>query len=110
VADTIVILTLNPNDITLEEAEEIGQAARDLNLNCEVQATAQQRAGHAVTWFEVLRISLLGGAFAVGKALTDEAAKRLVATFVEWARKRFKGRRSASKRPCTWRYTDQTAP
>jgi hypothetical protein len=101
--DKITILTLNPNDITLEEAEELGQSARDhareLSVNCEVEVSAQQREGYGVTWFEVLHVSLLGAAFAVGKAVTDETAKRLVTSSVQWARNRFRGRKKESKRP-----------
>jgi hypothetical protein len=99
-ADTIGINTPNPNDITLEEAEEIAGAVRRLNLNCEVKVSGQHRTGYGVTWFEVLRIALLGGgAFGIGKAFTEEVAKKIADIVVEWARERFRGRKSASKRP-----------
>jgi RNA 3'-terminal phosphate cyclase len=99
-ADAIVIRTASPKDITLEEAGEIAEAVRGLNLNCEVRVEGQERTGYGVTWFEVLRIALLGGgAFGVGKAFAEETAKKIADIVVDWARERFKGRKSASKRP-----------
>jgi RNA 3'-terminal phosphate cyclase len=99
-ADTIGINTPNPNDITLEEVEEIAEAVRRLNLNCEVTASGQHRTGIGVTWFQVLRIVLLGGgAFGMAKAFTEEVAKKIADIVVEWARERIRGRKSASKRP-----------
>src|ERR1700752_3259707 len=98
-ADTIGINTPNPNDITLEEVEEIAEAVRRLNLNCEVKVSGQHRTGIGVTWLQVLRIALLGGAFGIGKAFTEEVAKKIADIVVEWARERIRGRKSASKRP-----------
>jgi hypothetical protein len=48
VAEEIVIRTANPNDITLEESEEIAKAVRGLNLNCDVRVEGQQREGMAL--------------------------------------------------------------
>ena len=100
-AEAIVIYTANANDITLEEVEEIATAIRGLNPNFDVQVEAQQRTGYGVTWFEVLRISLLAGAFArVGKVVAEGLVKEIVDIAVDWARKRFKkGRKRASRRP-----------
>jgi hypothetical protein len=98
-ADTIVIRTANPKDITIEETEGIAKAVRDLDLNCDVKVEGQQRTGYGVTLFEVLRISLVGGALWASKALAEEAAKKIMAVVVDWVRERFKGRRSGSKRP-----------
>ncbi len=95
-ADKIVISTANPNDITVEEAEEIAQAIRVLKPDCDVQVEGRQREGYGVTWFEVLRISLGG---ALGGKLVEVVAKKVVDVVVDWARKRFRGRKSASKRP-----------
>jgi hypothetical protein len=63
------------------------------------QTEGQERAGYGVTWFEVLRITLLGGAFGLGKVFAEEVAKKTADVVVEWARERFKGRKSKSKRP-----------
>jgi hypothetical protein len=99
-AGEIIIRSANPNDISLEEAEEIASAVRSLNLNFDTQVVGQEREGYGVTLFEVLRISLVGGAVAgMGKALIEEVAKKLVDIVVEWTRKRFRGRKRTSKRP-----------
>jgi hypothetical protein len=98
-AETIVIRTANPGDITLEEVEVVAKAIRDLRLNCDVQVEGQQREGYGATWFEILRIALLGGAFGVGKVFAEEVAKKVADIAVDWARGRFRGRKSASKRP-----------
>ena len=99
-ADAIIIRTANPNDITLDETEEIAKAVRGLNLNCDVQVVGKEREGYGVTLFEVLRISLVSGvAFGMGKAFAEEVAKKIADIVVEWARERFRGRKSASKRP-----------
>ena len=106
--DAIVIRTMSPHDITLDEAEEIAQAIRGLNLNCEVQVEGHERQGKGVTWFEVLHISLLAGIFAgAGKVLAEEAAKKIAAVFVDWHVKGLSN--DHPNVPSTWRYTDLTA-
>ncbi|MGD1083076.1 MAG: hypothetical protein ABR881_32580 [Candidatus Sulfotelmatobacter sp.] len=97
--ETIVIRTANPRDITIEEAGEIASALRTANPGVSVKTEGQERTGFGVTWFEVLRITLLGGAFGLGKAFAEEVVKKVADIFVEWARERFKGRKSNSKRP-----------
>src|SRR5580700_9403000 len=88
--EEITIRTANPNDITLDEAENIGVAIRTLNLATTVNVVGQERTGYGVTLFEVLRIGLGGGfAFGAGKAFAEEAAKKIADVVVEWARKRF---------------------
>ncbi len=98
-SETIIIQTPNPHDITLEEAENIASALRAANPSFSVKAEGYERKGRGVTWFEVLRIGLLGGAFGVGKVFAEEVVKQTADIVVEWARDRFKGRKSNSKRP-----------
>jgi hypothetical protein len=98
--DAIVIFTPNPHDITLEEAEDVARAIRGLNTNRDVRVAGKEREGYGVTWFEVLHISFLGGAaFGLGKMVAEELAKRVTDIAVDWARERFKGRKSKSRRP-----------
>jgi|SRR5580704_7607171 hypothetical protein len=99
VLNSIVINTSNPLDITLDEAEDIAKAVRGLNLNCEVRVAVTQRTGYGITWFELLRFSLEAGALWAGKTFAEEVAKKLADVAVDWARERFKGRKSESKRP-----------
>lgn len=99
-ADEIVIPTQSSNDITLKEAEEMAEVVRGLNLNCDVRVKgAEERTGLGITWFEILRISFIGGALWLGKMLTEDVIKRIAEAAVDWARARFKGRKSGSKRP-----------
>jgi len=98
-SETIVIRTANPHDITLEEAEGIASLLRAAYPTLSVKTEGQERTGYGVTWFEVLRITILGGAFGVGKAFAEEVVKKTADVVVEWARERFKGRKSKSKRP-----------
>jgi hypothetical protein len=83
----IGINTPNPHDVTPAEAEEIANAIRGLNPAWNVTVTVTERTGYGVTWFEVLRIALTGGAF-VGKEVLKEAAKKIADIAVEWARER----------------------
>jgi hypothetical protein len=93
-AEIIDINTPNPHDITPAEAEEIAEAIRRLNPTYEVTVTVTERTGYGITWFEILRISLAGGAFA-GKEAMKEAAKKVADIVVEWARERFKREKPA---------------
>ncbi len=97
--EEIIIHSPSPFDITTEEAEEIATAIRGVNLNCDVQIKVTQRSGRGLTWFEVLRITLLGGAFGAGKLFTEEVVKKIADIVIDWARERFKGRKKESKRP-----------
>jgi hypothetical protein len=90
--DPIVVITKNPADITLQETEEIAELIRGLDLDLEVQVESKPRGGYGVTWFEVLVIS-------AATKLGDAVIKKLVDVTVEWARQRFRGRKSGSKRP-----------
>ena len=58
-----------------------------------------QREGLGITWFEILRIALMGGAFGAGKLFTEEVVKKIADVAVDWAQERFKGRKKKSKRP-----------
>jgi hypothetical protein len=66
-AQAIALNSPNPSDITPKEIEDIAIAIRGLNLNCEVRTSVTQREGLGITWFEILRITLMGGAFGAGK-------------------------------------------
>jgi hypothetical protein len=96
--DAIIVRTMNPNDITMEEAEQIAQAIRDLNPNSPVQVKAHLTESKGVTWFEIVSITLSAGAWAT-KVVAEDAAKEIAKRAVEWARQRFRDRRKDSKRP-----------
>jgi len=74
--------------------EEIAQAIRGLDLDCDVQVDITERTGYGVTWFKVLHIALEGSIF-VGKAATVAAAKKIAEAVIDWARAQF----NKSKRP-----------
>jgi hypothetical protein len=95
-AGSIVVRTLNPLDITPDEAAEIAATIRGLNLDGEVRVEAPAREDRGLTWFEFLYITL---AFKVGQVAVDEATKKITDIAVNWARQRFRGRQSGSKRP-----------
>jgi hypothetical protein len=95
-AGSIVVRTQNPLDITPDEAVGIAAAIRGLNLNGEVRVEEQEREYRGFTWFEFLYITL---AFKVGQTVVDEATKKITDIVVDWARQRFRGRKSGSKRP-----------
>jgi ribosomal protein L13E len=98
-AGSIVVRTQNPRDITPDEAGEIAAAIRGLSRDSEVRVEEHERGGRGLTLFEVLYITLAGGAFKVGQIVVDETAKKITDIVVDWARQRFKGRKSESKRP-----------
>lgn len=98
-AQAIALNSPSPFDITPEEIEDIAAAVRGLNLNCEVRTSVTQREGVGITWFEILRIALLGGGFGAGKLFTEEVVKKIADVAVDWARERFRGRKKESKRP-----------
>jgi len=96
----IVIQTKNPHDITMEEAEQIASILRNTDCDFSVTTQALERTGYGVTWFEVLNISVLGGAaFGLAKAFAEEVVKKIADIAVDWAHERFKGPKSKSKRP-----------
>jgi len=95
-AGSIVVRTQNPLDITPDEAVGIAAAIRGLNLNGEVRVEEQEREYRGFTWFEFLYITL---AFKVGQTVVDEATKKITDIVVDWARQRFRGLKSGSKRP-----------
>lgn len=97
--ETVVIHSASSRDIWPEETNTIAEAVRKLNSEFNVKVEDHERTGVGVTWFEVLRITLLGGAFGVGKVFAEEVAKKIADIVVEWARERFKGRKSKSTRP-----------
>jgi hypothetical protein len=93
---SIVVRTLNPLDVTPDEAEEIAATIRKLDLDSKVRVEEQEREHRGLTWFEIIHITL---AFKVGRIVVDEATKKISDIVVEWARQRFRGRKSGSKRP-----------
>ena len=93
---SIVVRAQNPLDITRDEAGEIAAIIRGLNLASEVRVEEQEREGRGLTWFEILYITL---SFEADQIVVDKAVKEIAAIFVDWARRRFGGRKSGSKRP-----------
>jgi hypothetical protein len=93
---SIVVRTQNPLDITRDEAREIAATIRGLNLASEVRVEEQEREGRGLTWFEILYITLC---FEADQIVVDKAIEEVAAIFVDWARRRFRGRKSGSKRP-----------
>jgi hypothetical protein len=67
-----------------------------LNLASEVRVEEPEREGRGLTWFEILYITL---SFKAGQTVVDEATEEIAAIFMDWARRRFAGRKSGSKRP-----------
>jgi uncharacterized repeat protein (TIGR03803 family) len=92
----IVVRTQNPLDISRDEAGEIAATIRGLNLASEVRVEEQEREYRGLTWFEILHITL---SFQAGQIVVDKATKEIAAIVVDWARRRFAGRKSGSKRP-----------
>jgi RNA 3'-terminal phosphate cyclase len=110
-AGMIGIFTPNPHDITTEEAEGLAKLFRSACPDYEVQATGKEREGYGVTLFEVVRISITGGAaFGVGKMVAEELAKKLTDIAVDWVRDRFRGRKKDSKRPVYVAIYGRTGP
>lgn len=70
--ETITIHSASARDIVAEETKAI--------------AEDHERTGAGVTWFEVLRIVLIGGAFGLGKTFAEEVTKKIADIVVEWAR------------------------
>jgi hypothetical protein len=97
--DTIVIHSASARDILPEETKAIAEAVQQLNKDFEVKIADHEQSGAFVTWFEVLRITLVGGAFGLGKPFSEEIVKRIADIVVEWARQRFKKRLTNSPRP-----------
>jgi hypothetical protein len=93
---SIVVRTLNPLDITPDEAGEIAATIRNLILDSEVHVEEPEKEDRGLTWFEILHVTL---AFKVGRIAVDEASEKITGVVVEWARRRFRGRKSGSKRP-----------
>jgi len=91
-AETIGINTPNPHDITPAEAEEIAEAIRGLDPKYDAKVSVTERTDYGITWFEVLRIALAGGAF-VGRKAAEEVAKKIMDIVIAWARERFKRKR-----------------
>ena len=93
---SIVVRTQNPLDISRDEAGEIAATIRGLNLASEVRVEEQEREYRGLTWFEILYITL---SLEAGHIVVDKASKEIAAIVVDWARRRFAGRKSGSKRP-----------
>jgi hypothetical protein len=97
--DTIVIHSASARDVLPEETKAIAEAIQKLNKDFEVKVEDREQTGAFVTWFEILRITLVGEAFGLGRTFSEEIVKRIAHVVVEWARERFKERKSDSPRP-----------
>ena len=84
-------------DVPAEEMEEIAQAIRRLDPDCDVQVDITERTGYGVTWFKVLQIVLEGSKYA-GTAAAGAAAKKIAEAIIDWARAQF----TKSKRPVSF--------
>jgi hypothetical protein len=93
---SIVVRTQNPLDVTRDEAEEIAATIRRLDLDSEVRVEEPEREDRGLTWFEILHVTL---ALNVGRVAVETATKKIADIVVDWARRRFRGRKSGSKRP-----------
>jgi hypothetical protein len=84
----IIIQPKNPLDLKPEEAEELAKAIRASYPKYKVQVKINGYKGYAVTLSQVITIAILG-------AVTEEIIKQIVKLAVDWARERFKQKRSA---------------
>jgi len=96
----IVIRTRNPNDITIDETEDLARAIRAFLPNQDVGVVGkEQREGtYGVTWFQIVDIVLplaTGAGVILGKELVQEIAR----LGIEWARARFKSKAGIRRRP-----------
>ena len=97
--DAIVIRIGNAMQVTPEEAKQLEEALRTLSLDGDVRFELPESRRYGITLYEVLHISLLGGAlvgvaFGASKAFGEEIGKRLAVIVVDWARDRIKKRGS----------------
>jgi len=92
----VILRPANPHDITTEQAEELARAIRQKypSYDVIVEPKEQEEGRYGLTWFEVLRISLIAG---LGIALTT-AVQELTKMCINWARERFK-KKGQSRRP-----------
>jgi hypothetical protein len=93
-AKQVIIQSLQPFDISAEEAEELARTIRTLDIDIETQVKAEGRKGRGITWGQVLTISLPFLAWG-GNKLAD----KITDVAIEWARKRYEARLKESKRP-----------
>ncbi len=88
------VIIRSKKDVPAEEMEEIAQAIRGLDTDCDVRVDITERTGYGVTWFKVLHIALEGSKYA-GTAAAGAAAKKIAEAVIVWARGQF----TKSKRP-----------
>jgi hypothetical protein len=96
--DQIIIQTRNPRDITLEETEELAQAIRLLEPNCNVRVLGGKQVGYGITWFEILRIWLPTAIITVGAIVAKEIIQEITKLAIRWACQRLK-KKGVSRRP-----------
>jgi hypothetical protein len=92
------ICSKNPADISAEEAEELGKALRRLDADINVRTEVKPREGMAVTWAEIVIITLqVAGPILAG--LKDKVLAKVTDSAIEWARRRYEGKRKGARRP-----------
>lgn len=84
--DRIIIQTKNPRDITFEEADELAQEIRSLDLKWDVRVISGKQVGYGVTWSEILHIWLP----TAGVIVMTEIIHEITKLAIKWARQRFK--------------------
>jgi hypothetical protein len=91
-------IVIRAKSLRLDEAKEFASAIEGLKLDAEIRVEEHQWSGTATTWFQILYVTLIGGAFGVGRIAGEQAVKKITDIFIDWARERFR-RKSPSKRP-----------
>jgi hypothetical protein len=92
-ASEIVLETINPEDMTPEELQELADALSPRLENIDVQVAYETQYGSGVTWHEVLHVWLPSAEFLKGVGYT-----LVIEETVKWMRGRF-DRRGGGKRP-----------
>ena len=92
------ICSKNPADISAEEAEELGEAFRRLDADINATTEVKPREGLAVTWAEIVIITLPVAGPIVSE-LKDKVLTKAIDAAIEWARRRYEGKRKGSRRP-----------
>src|ERR1700685_4071415 len=97
-AFNFTISSKNPADISAEEAEELAEAFRGLDADINVTTEVKPREGRGVTWAEIVIITLQVTAPLLSQ-LKDKVLGKAMDAAIEWARRRYEGKRKGSRRP-----------
>jgi hypothetical protein len=92
------ISSKNPADVSAEDEEELAEAFRRLDANINVTTEIKPREGRGITWAEIVIITLQ----VVGPVLSqlkDKVLAKVTEAAIEWARRRYEGKRKGSRRP-----------